>query len=311
MLGEKDERQEYTHPSYGIISLHRQTGGTMKMFGSSLRGHPTRIALRINEGKREHHLSEDRYYEGKRIIEIHLSSDQFAQLLTTMNTSPGVPCTIDWRQDIGNIEDPPDEEIEIERVQIGFKKRTKKLVSWLKESRDKVYEILDAKTIKKADKETIRNIFYHLIMEVELNMPFTVDQFNEATERLTTAAKAEVESFVTTVVMRTGLDELRKLRVPQLSDKVVEGETLYTAKLGDGTKTHCLDCGEPQFSDSDGLMCEKGHRNSPTIEGQDTDTLLSIYSTPCDVQECRANTKQVNHEFCVHHAALACELETR
>lgn len=306
-----DEYEEDSHPSYGIISLHRQTGGTAKMFGSSLRGHPTRIALEIHEGKREHRLSEDRYYTGKRIIELCLSSDQFAQLLTTMNTSPGVPCTIGWRQGIGRIEDPPDEEIEVERVQVGFKKRTKKLVTWLKKSQKEVLEILNSKVIKKTDRETIRKIFYHVVMEVEANMPFVVDQFNEATERLTTAAKAEVDSFVTAVVQRTGLKALRKIHVPQLSGRVEGEEPPHIAEIEDGTKTHCIDCGRVQRQTPSGIVCSEGHGGSPSIEDQSTDTLLGIYNTPCDAEECRANTHQVNHDFCVHHAALTRELETR
>ena len=42
-------------------------------------------------------------------------------------------------------------------------------------------------------------------------MPFALDQFNEAVERVTSAAKAEVDAFVMDAITRTGLKQLKQM----------------------------------------------------------------------------------------------------
>ena len=48
------------------------------------------------------------------------------------------------------------------------------------------------------------------------NIPFVVKQFQEATTRITTAAKAEVDAFVTGVVRAAGLQSIAEGRLPPL-----------------------------------------------------------------------------------------------
>jgi len=165
----------------------------------------------IRKATREHCLNEDRIFGSGQLITVEMSSAQYAELLTTMNIGTGIPCTIKHIAGAGRVEDPPDDEIEIDRVQDSFKSKLKGMVSWIKEQRAEMVEILEKKTLSKANKAKIDWVLQKVQQEVECNMPFVVDQFNEASERMVTAAKAEVDAFVTHAVVKTGLTELQKL----------------------------------------------------------------------------------------------------
>ena len=75
-----------------------------------------------------------------------------------------------------------------------------------------IEEILNSKkTIGKGDREDIRKLLTRVKSEYKSNMPFALEQFNEATDKLTQAAKAEVDAFVTHAAVMTGLEQLRKI----------------------------------------------------------------------------------------------------
>ena len=210
-MGLIDGKNEDVHPSYGTVGFSKRFGGKMNLFGSSIRTHMSTITLTIHEAKRYHDLSEDRIYGGNKIIQVELSAAQFSELLTTMNVGSGVPCTIRHRKDVGRIEDPPDEEIEIDRVQQGFKEKLTEIRERIKEASMGMQEILAKRSLNKQDKHKIQWIVDKVLQDVTANWPFVVDQFGEATERVVTAAKSEIDSFVTTMVQVTGLKQLKKM----------------------------------------------------------------------------------------------------
>jgi len=218
-MGIMDEKDKKEHPSYGTVLFTRMSGGKTNLFGSSIRTHMSTIMLTIHEATRYHDLSEDRVFGGKQLIQVELSAAQFAELLTTMNVGSGVPCTIRHRIGAGRIEDPPDDEIELDRVQAGFKDELKELRDYIKEASAEMATLLEKRSLSKKDKEKIQWIVDKTLQEVECNWPFVVDQFAEATERVVTAAKSEIDSFVTTMVQVTGLKQLKKMADEIGSDK--------------------------------------------------------------------------------------------
>lgn len=216
-LFDEEEEQRGSHPSFGLISIHRFTGGKQKLFGSALHGHVTKMSLTIKEAIRYHGLSEDRYHGGKQIIEVTMSAEQFTQLITTMNTGPGVPCTIDWVRDVGKVEEAPDDELEVERVQHGFSRNLGVFLKTVKKRSREIEDILAKKTVNKGDRASIRSTLMLIVQEIESNLPFAIDQFNEATGRIVTAAKSEVDAFVTAAITQTGLQGLKDISVRQLT----------------------------------------------------------------------------------------------
>lgn len=214
------DRKAKKHPSYGLVSFHRVScgGGKEKLFGSSILHHFTTVRLTLHEAELTHDLCYDSIFPSKQIVEVEMSAAQFAELLTTMNQGSGVSCTIRWREGVGQVESPPDDEIEIDRVHESFKANMAERVEWLLERRKELGEILKKKAIGKQDRVEIEQIIEGVIAEFRSSAPFAVDQFSEATEKIVTAAKAEVDSFVTQVIQTTGLEQLRAMKGGEVID---------------------------------------------------------------------------------------------
>ncbi|MCK5641792.1 MAG: hypothetical protein KAJ19_13400, partial [Gammaproteobacteria bacterium] len=73
-------------------------------------------------------------------------------------------------------------------------------------------EILAKKTVNKGDRQMIAGMISTFRLAITSNWPFYLDQFNTATEKVVTAAKSEVDAFVTGVVQRTGLTALESMK---------------------------------------------------------------------------------------------------
>lgn len=210
------------HPSYGIIRFSRCNGDPGRLFGSALQLQGSFVRMTVTEGECIHHLAYDRYH-GKRdlLLEVDLSSAQFAELLTTMNHGAGVPCTLRSLQGKRIPPPPADRRVETEKVRDSFRAGLSDLVQSMRQQRERLKDLLAKKTIGVADRAEICSMIERLHMEVASNVPFVLDQFEEAAERVITHAKAEVEAFTTQAVMNAGLKALARDdadELPQLQD---------------------------------------------------------------------------------------------
>ena len=200
-----DETLE-AHESFGLVGIHRITG-KIHLFGSAIEHHGTFFRLSIKQGEVRHAHGQDWYYGRKELISIDLSAAQFAELITTLNVGDGVPCTID--RVLGTRMEPVPTGLgtETQKIQSEFKGRIKDLVGFLKTKTSETKALLEKKSaLSKADKEAILGVMEKTLQEIHLNAPFFVEQFVEATEKVKTTAKAEVEAFISLSLTRMGLD---------------------------------------------------------------------------------------------------------
>lgn len=205
------DKEPKKHPAYGHAIFCRVTG-RVKLFASPLLYHNEFISLTISTSELRHELSRDWRFSGKELIEVYFSAAQFAQLLTTMNVGEGAPCTINHIAGKGKIEPiPENEDTEQGRVKKGFAGELSVLIGKMTAHQKEVDAILEKRTIGKKDRDVIRTAWAQVRQQVECNWPFVVDQFERATIKLETAAKAEIESVVTALVAKLGIEKLHEL----------------------------------------------------------------------------------------------------
>ncbi len=219
-IGDKDE-QVFSHPSYGMVQFSRRQGNP-KLFASALESHQHYVTLSIRKCKLIRGPQGDRYHGSLRgdIIEVDLSAAQFAELLTTMNVGMGVPCTISL-MGMTKVASPPDLPTEAQSVRDGFKESMSGFVEGLAAKAKTVKTILEKKTLNQADRAQVGSVIESVIRQVTDDAPFIVDMFREATERVMTAAKAEADAWLTSVIHRSGLKALQEgTVVPELPGKV-------------------------------------------------------------------------------------------
>ena len=211
-----DDEFEREHPSYGILHISRTSGGTsaIRLFGSPLATHYGTIRLTISKGKWIHGLNHDRYFGmSKDFIEIEMSAAQFADAITSLNMGSGTPCTVRY-VDGARIPEPPKHATEAEHIRDNFENTLDKYKAKAHTYRKRIEEL--ASKLSTKAKEEIRIALDVMEDQLGSNIPFVVKQFQEATTRLTTAAKAEVDAFVTGVVRAAGLQSIAEGRLPSL-----------------------------------------------------------------------------------------------
>ena len=214
MSGPKDKGpfgESEEHQSWGMLQFSRVThGGPTRLFGSSLDNHATTVVLSLWQGRRSHHLSEDWFSGGDELAKVELSAAQFAGLLTTMNIGHGVPCTI-RRLDGKEMPEPPEDLRESERARESFGADVEALMGKLTGLLEQSAKALEQGVPTAAARKDIRARIASVVQDIRLNLPFVLRQFDRATERITTAAKAEVDAFVTQAATALGIERLREL----------------------------------------------------------------------------------------------------
>ncbi|KKN59272.1 hypothetical protein LCGC14_0543710 [marine sediment metagenome] len=207
---------DYSHPSYGMISFSRGQGSDATLFGSSIKHHNT-IRVTISHAERHMDNGTEHIFDRARIVEAIMSPTQFADAITGMNTS-GVPITLQWTAGKGHIDSP-----EFINKREGFEKEFTERVRGIK---DKMSE-----TIEKAkDKKAPRWLVHDLEITkgwFESNIPYLAEQFDEQMDKSVTEAKAEIEAYVSAIIHQTGLQALEDMR-PQITESEDNDPKLIT-----------------------------------------------------------------------------------
>ncbi len=222
-----EDEKEFKHPSYAMASFsHRQ--GSPKLFHSALEHHYNYVTLSIKTATLLRGDTGDRLYgpiHGD-LIEVDFSSAQFAELLTTMNIGMGVACTLHSYNNKA-IPRPPDIDSQTENLRAEFKDRAREFTKEILKETESVETLLNKPTLNKADRAKILCVLQRVSQELGQNMPFFVEMYQEATEKVATAAKAEIEGFMVGAVRQAGLAALAAGQVqvtppPQLPVKTEE-----------------------------------------------------------------------------------------
>lgn len=198
-----------THPAYGMLSFNRVSGDPGVLYGSPLDRHADYVRMTLARSERLHNLSADWHMAEETLVEVDLTHAQFAELITTLNAGDGVTCTVRKLPGV-NVPEIAVSETEQKRVQSDFKKRITEFAASGDAAMKKLDALLEKPNIGKGDRKEIREQFQEWLSMIESSAPFVLDQFQESVERTVTAAKAEVDGFITTAVTRAGLGALRE-----------------------------------------------------------------------------------------------------
>lgn len=195
------------HPSYAMITISKtQGGGNRAFFGSPiLQGNAVRIEVTEAELKRD--LHEDRIFSKSQIIVLEMTSQQFADMLTSVN-SGGVAATI-LRRDGQGVEGCPFVS-KIEQFQTEFKDKIAALTANMTTIMRKASAVLTSpKAPSKAEREMLLRDFADIERELHANIPFVGTQFAEQMDRVVGEAKAAISAHIHDCARQHGLPEPR------------------------------------------------------------------------------------------------------
>lgn len=196
------EDKEISHPAFGIVEIGKvNVGGSYRLFASSIK-HRSFVSLRIFRATTKRNIYKFwNHHKGAPIIEINLSNSQFTDLITSLNSTP-VPCTISY---VDGERTPPIPEFNNrETVLKEFQDHISKIKSMKKEASDK----LNTLNISKKAKEEIMMIINGYEQQVNSNLPFILESFNESMDTITTECKSDISSYIENILTKVATNEL-------------------------------------------------------------------------------------------------------
>lgn len=214
-----------SHPAYGMITLSKQSvSPPQPLFGSSIK-HGNIINMSISHGEYERGINHDWYHARGRICEIELSLSQFADIITSIGSGDGTPCTIYFTERDGYAP-KVDYVSKVEQFSTEFDNQLQGVQQNLDETYSLVKQLFDSKkTLNKSDKELILNALYSAKQNVGCNASYVYDSFNEQMDKTIKEAKGELEAF-----MQAKLHHLAVEAIGQNTD-AVQLETVDMKKV--------------------------------------------------------------------------------
>lgn len=215
-----------THDSWGMVGIYHQHHGRRELFGSDVTNYNT-ICLKIKTAQCSRDLGRDWIMGDKTLVEICLSANQFADLLTNANMGDGVPCTIEYVAGKGMIKYKPQKPklavIEEERNELA-----EKTISDLESSITMVRELITNKKLSKsAGEELLSKINGAYSSLVGGSKEFFKKQAKQEINDMVTEAKRQVQSYVDNKIYSTGIKMLQDGFVsPQLIENKTESNLL-------------------------------------------------------------------------------------
>jgi hypothetical protein len=201
------ESETFEHESFGQIRFSR-VNGYANFYGSEL-PQQNYISLEISTSKCEKTLTQEWYFPNQEVMRLRMSAGQFSELITSMNYGSGVPCTFE-RVNGKKVEDIPVDETRKELVHRAFKDRMKEFSNTLISNKEKAREIINKKNLNKSDVETLSNMLGKIFQEVEMNIPYFTECFQETMDKVVEEAKIEVENAILHKVTIAGLEKLHE-----------------------------------------------------------------------------------------------------
>lgn len=204
-----DEIEE-THESYGLVQISRVASTPVRLFGSSVE-HQNFFTLKILRGKRIASDTGERFWSDGRVpvVEVSLTPAQFVEMITTMNSGEGIPCTLEHVDGVRMDRTPDDAGSELKVMSDLFKERLATVVKEL-DAHDKALEaLLEKKAFTKEDKKQIRSTVNTAARFLNDSAPFVIKVFGEHVEKAAAKGKLEVEAFIATALHKVGIKAIR------------------------------------------------------------------------------------------------------
>lgn len=200
------ERQDYNHPSFGMLSISRIHGQSGYLFGTEIQA-DNFIELTLSNASLERDLTQDWFHQGKTLFRVKMSPNQFAELMTNLNTSPGVPVTIE--EVCGErIEQCSDMESKKDYTHRMFRQRMANWIADINKRSKEAERIINKKTLTKDDQRELKLFYDSIISEVKSNIPFFAKCFQEVMDKVVLDAKTEIDNTLMHAVVSAGIKVL-------------------------------------------------------------------------------------------------------
>lgn len=209
MTDKKDIRND---KNIGLITISRSYGGSDSRFVGSTVPSDTAITIKIQQAeKSSNQFQKETFYGKQNIVEVEMTPNQWAELITTLNYSTGTPCTI---TQLNNeiVEQTYQTESVFEyydnKIQNDFAQASRDFSNLFSDALD----VLDnKKTITKTDRETIKSAYHQMFRFLGDQAPFVQKLFKEDLERHTIDAANAFKNDMNAIIQTLKKEQLEHI----------------------------------------------------------------------------------------------------
>lgn len=208
--------EQTTHESFGMLRFSRIQGWSGNLFGSDLQSQ-NYVMMELSNGCLHRDLSHEFYTDkGVPLVRVKMSANQFAELITSLNYGAGTPCTVEY---FNGERVPQVETIETKRTahQRQFSEEMNERSGKFDKDVSDILELLEKKSIGKADKERIISSLRSVQSTLRSSIPFYLKTFEENMDKVVLEAKTEIENAIQAKITNAGMEKLG-LESPQLKE---------------------------------------------------------------------------------------------
>lgn len=200
------ERKEFKHPSFGMLGFSRVNGNSGYLFGTNVQPN-NYIEMCLYTGSMKRDDIEDNFYPNDNILTVKMSPAQFSELITSMNYSRGVPCTI---TSFNGKRIKQAENIENRKTVSArsFNEKMAKFALSINKNMTTAEKLIAKKNLSKKDQEELRMMLYGIQTELTSNIPFFREIFQEEMDKIVVDAKAEIDAAMQHTVTKAGIKAL-------------------------------------------------------------------------------------------------------
>lgn len=200
--------KKHKHPSYGMISASRCNCSHDKNFYGAETTHNNFIVLEIHTSDVTRGLNRDWYFSSDKLIQVALTPIQWAELLTSMNTT-GTQCTIEWIRGEGSIESPPELTDKVDLHKMEFEQYTKDTLNKIQNSLKELEAQIEAGKGKRALRESLTQLKY-TAQNIIPNLNFANAQFEKHVDKVVMESKQKIESAIEHKIASLGQNALNQ-----------------------------------------------------------------------------------------------------
>lgn len=210
------------HPAFGQIEVSRPHGGDGVFYGTDLPAHDF-VTIAVCESTQHRSLNRNWFHSGKRILELHMTPVQWAEMVSSVGRGGSTPCTLSFRPDVGVLP-----AIERKSDMSFFRAEMDEDISELKTMvaslRETVTQALDGAHVSKKRQAEILAPVNAIMSKLTSTLPFVEGQFAEAVERIVTEARVSIAEYAERRDVQIGKDTILALsdstRASEEIDKV-------------------------------------------------------------------------------------------
>jgi hypothetical protein len=197
--GPDDETE--THPAYAQISASR-VQGRINLYGSDFEHHHY-VIVRIAQSDTKRNLSHDwPHATPTPYIEVAMSEAQWAEFVSSMNVGDGPRCTLQYLHVRGNVPQIP--AVRSRREQF-VKEMSETVQDALAAAKLLLQQVRDEPGIKASTRKLMVDAAERMVRELEKNVPYVAQQFDGHVEATLNRARIEVNAYVETLLVRSGI----------------------------------------------------------------------------------------------------------